>query len=101
MPPSGRWLTLSVWRLAVVQKVLLVRHRGGLAARADAELAQDVGNVHAGRLGRDDEPGGEVAVAAAAGHQAQSFEFALGEPERRGSAGSTCPRGPGRAGTST
>ena len=54
--------------------------------------------MHAGRLGRDDEPGGDVAVAAAGGHQAQSFEFALGEPERRGSAGLDVPTRPGQGG---
>ena len=67
---------------AVVQKVLPVGHRGGLATRADAELAEDVGHVHAGRLGRDEELGGDVTVAAAGGHQAQHLEFAFGEPER-------------------
>ena len=36
---------------------------------------------------KNEQFGGVVAVAAAGGHQAQHFELALGEPERRGAAG--------------
>ncbi len=49
--------------------------------------------MHAGRLGRDEQLGGDVAVAAPGGDQAQHFPFAFGEPERRGRGGLLPHRG--------
>ncbi len=58
-----------------------VRPGGGLAAAGDAQLAEDVGHVDAGRLGRDEQLGGYLPVAAPGRDQAEHLEFAFGEAE--------------------
>ena len=63
----------------------------GLAAAGHAELAEDVGHVHAGGLGRDEQLGGDLAVAAPGRDQPEHLELPRGEPEpvrlgRRGAA---------------
>jgi len=58
-----------------------VRRGGGLAAAGGTQLAQDVGHVDAGRLGRDEQLGGYLPVAAPGRDQAEHLEFALGQAE--------------------
>ena len=47
-----------------VEQVQPVRSGGGLAAGGDAEFPEDVGHVHAGGLGRNEQLGRDLAVAA-------------------------------------
>ena len=58
-----------------------MRRGGGFAAAGDAQLAQDVGHVDAGCLGRDEQLGGDLPVAAPGRDQAEHLEFAFGEAE--------------------
>jgi hypothetical protein len=58
-----------------------MRPGGGLTAAGDAQLAQDVGHVDAGRLGRDEQLGGYLPVAPPGRDEAEHFEFAFGQPE--------------------
>jgi hypothetical protein len=60
---------------------------GGLAARGGAELAEDAGHVPAGGLGRDEQLGRDLAVAAPGRDQPQDLQFACGQPGRRGPGG--------------
>ena len=54
---------------------------GGLAAVGYPQLGQDVGHVHAGRLGADEQGVGDLAVGAAVGQQGEHFPLARGEAE--------------------
>ena len=65
----------------MVEQARVVGDRGGLDPAGDAELGQDVGDVHAGRLGADEQRLGDLTVAAALGHQPQHLQLAGGEPE--------------------
>lgn len=67
---------LGVGEFQVVEEVQAVCHRRRLRAARDAQLGQDVGDVHARRLGRDVELLGDLAVAAALGDPAQDVLFA-------------------------
>ena len=58
-----------------------MRLGGRLAAAGHAQLAEDVGHVDAGRLGRDEQLAGDFPVAAPGRDQAEHLEFALGQPE--------------------
>ena len=58
-----------------------MRPGGGLAAAGDTQLAEDVGHVDAGRLGRDEQLGGYFPVAAPGRDQPEHLEFAFGEAE--------------------
>jgi hypothetical protein len=58
-----------------------VRDRGGFHPAVDAQLGQDVGNVHAGGLGADEQGAGDLGVRPARGQQHEYFAFAAGEPE--------------------
>jgi hypothetical protein len=51
---------------------------GGFAAAGHAELGEDIGHVHAGGLGRDEELGGDLAVASAGRDEPQHLELARG-----------------------
>src|SRR5438876_2153497 len=64
-----------------VEEAETVRLGGRLAAAGHAQLAQDVGHVDAGRLGRDEQRAGDLPVAAPGRDQAEHLEFALGQPE--------------------
>src|SRR5215467_8755025 len=58
-----------------VEDVQAVSGGGGLAARGGAELAEDVGHVHAGGLGRDEQLGRDLAVPAPGRDQPQDLQF--------------------------
>ena len=60
---------------------------GRFAAGGDAEFAEDVGHVHAGGLGRDEQLGRDLAVAAPGREQPQYLQLAPGQPERDGRGG--------------
>src|ERR1700748_3170877 len=64
-----------------VEEAEAVRLGGGFAAAGHAQLAQDVGHVDAGRLGRDEQLAGDLPVAAPGRDQAEHLELAFGEPE--------------------
>jgi hypothetical protein len=72
-----------------------VRGGGGFASRGHPELAEDVGDVHAGGAGRDEQFGGYVAVGEAGGYHLQHLLLAPGEPEGRGRAGNHTAAGAG------
>ena len=55
--------------------------RRGLAAAGRAQLGQDVGHVHAHRLGRDEQLAGDRGIAQAGGDQAEHLELARGQAE--------------------
>ena len=61
-----------------------MRLGGRLAAAGHAQLAEDVGHVDAGRLGRDEQLARDLPVAAPGRDQAEHLEFAFGEPELAG-----------------
>ena len=52
---------------------------GGLGTAGRAELAEDVGHVHAGRLRRDEQHGGDLPVAAARGDEPEHLAFPAGQ----------------------
>ena len=52
---------------------------GGFGAAGGAELAEDVGHVHAGRLRRDEQHGGDLPVAAARGDEPEDLAFPAGQ----------------------
>ena len=52
---------------------------GGFGAAGGTELAEDVGHVHAGRLRRDVQHGGDLPVAAAGGDEPEDLPFPAGE----------------------
>jgi len=60
-----------------------ISKRGGLGAAADVQLAEDVRHMHAGGLGRDEQLGGDLPVAAPGGQQPEHLEFPAGEPAQR------------------
>jgi len=62
---------------------------GGRAARGDAELAEDVGCMHASGLGRDEQLGRDLAVAAPGRNQPLRLQLTRGKPEQRGPGGSS------------
>jgi hypothetical protein len=67
----GRWSSRSRrWATAAASTRL-----------ATPELGQDVGHVHAGRLGADEQGVADLAVTAALGHQGQHLELAGGQAE--------------------
>ena len=74
-PVRAAWLR----RAGGVEQAEGVRPGGGLAAAGDTQLAEDVGHVHAGRLGRDEQLGGDLPVAAPGRDQAEYLEFAFGQ----------------------
>ena len=77
------------------EELKTVGQGGRLAAARDAELAQDVGDVHARRLRGDEQLLGDLAVGAAGGDQAQHVPFAGGQAE---GVGRVRGSGRGRAG---
>src|SRR5689334_11206657 len=64
-----------------VEEAEAVRLGGCLAAAGHAQLAQDVGHVDTGRLGRDEQLAGDLPVAAPGRDQTEHLELAFGEPE--------------------
>jgi len=56
---------------------------GGLDAAADTQLGEDVGDVHAGRLGADEQLPGDLRVGAAGRDEHQDLALAVGEAEAR------------------
>jgi len=58
-------------RAGLVAEAEPVGEGGGFDAAGDAELGHDVGHVHAGGLGRDEQFGCDVAVGAADDEEAQ------------------------------
>src|SRR5690349_24572825 len=56
--------------------------RGGLAAAGDAQLAEDVRHVNAGRLRAYEQLGGDLRVRATLGEQLEHLALALGQAER-------------------
>ena len=55
---------------------------GSLDAVGCTELAEDVGDVDARRLGADEQFGTDLAIRAAFVHESQDLEFPVGQPER-------------------
>jgi hypothetical protein len=53
---------------------------GGLDARVDAQLGQDVAHVNAGRLAADEQRLGYLLVRSPFGDEAKDLELARGEP---------------------
>src|SRR5712691_8491867 len=64
-----------------VDQAQRVRPGRGFAAAADAQLAEDVRHVDARRLGRDEQLGGDLPVAAPGRDEAEHLQLALGEAE--------------------
>src|SRR5262245_25953502 len=62
---------------------MLVRPRGELGAGAEAELGQDVIDVHLDGAYRQIQLDGDLAVAEAARHQRRNFRLPTGEACRR------------------
>ena len=56
---------------------------GGLDAAADAELGEDVGDVHAGRLGADEQFPGDLRVGAPGRDECEDLALTVGEAEAR------------------
>ena len=64
---------------SVVEQARGAGQRHGLAARCRAELGQDVGHVHARRLGADEQGTPDLAVGAPLGEQPEHLGLAGGE----------------------
>ena len=75
---SGTASARAVW-----SDLVPARDRGGFDAVGGAELAQDVGDVHAGGLPADEQLLTDLAIGSAVDHQAQHLELTPSEPERR------------------
>src|ERR1700733_35365 len=56
---------------------------GGLGSARRAQLAEDVGDVDAGRLGGDEQLGADLAVGHAPGEQPQHLELSVGQAGER------------------
>src|SRR5690242_11054555 len=65
--------------MRLTQQPVSTGHRGGFGAGADAELAEDVRDVHADRLLTDVELAGELPVRPALGQQLQHLGFPRGQ----------------------
>src|SRR4051812_21451268 len=64
---------------SVGEQALPAGDGGGLRATAGAQLGQDVGDVHADRLGGDEQLPGDLAVAAALGHEGEDLGLPTGQ----------------------
>src|SRR5215216_7229453 len=81
---GGRVTANDCMVLAALVQAEAVGDRGGLHPPGDAELGQDVGDVHAGGLGADEQRLGDLAVAAPGRHQRQHLGLARGEAQLLG-----------------
>src|SRR4051794_1686410 len=63
----------------VDEQALAMSPRGGLATIRDAQLGEDMRDVDAGGLGRDEQGLADLVVSIALGEQAQHVDLALGE----------------------
>ena len=76
----ARATDLTVFRVAGGQQAGAFGYGGGLDPAGDAELAQDVADVHAGGAGADVQLGADLGVGAPGGQQPQHGQLTVGQP---------------------
>src|ERR1700722_16388150 len=105
--PGGLMRVVTVWSVCRGGvgggrlEAFAVGDGGGFGAVGDGELGEDVGDVHAGGLGRDEQLGADLAVGLAPGEQPEHVALAVGQrfgQIRAGGGGRSADRGGGGAG---